>query len=221
MKKTSLLIAIMFIFSFTLSAQSQFEKGKMLAGMSTTSVFSFSESGCLGGVMGFNFSTISYKFNSEPREAEYRIFSYNLLPQAGYFVIDNLVVGLGLNLSGKINKHVEYDDKWKELDLLIGPFARYYYPLEKFYPFGEATILLGAYKNSSMDKAQGASVIGIGGGAAMPIGEMVSIDAALKYLRHSSKSDVPANGSSGGTLKQAVGGIGFNIGVTFYLDGFF
>ena len=219
MKKTSLLIAIMCAFFVTLSAQSQYEKGKILAGISSTSTLS--EHYGLSGVLGWNYSTISYKFKSEPKESEYRVFAYNFLTQGAYFVIDNLAVGLGLNFIGSSSKEIDYDDKWKESKILIGPFARYYYPLEKFHPFGEATYLFGGYKNSSMDKRQGSSVIGIGGGVAVPIGEIISIDAVLKYVRATEKWEVSSNGSSGGTMREITGGIGFNIGISFYFDRFF
>ncbi|MCK7535933.1 MAG: hypothetical protein MZV63_35580 [Marinilabiliales bacterium] len=57
-----------------------------------------------------------------------------------------------LLITGYTEKDVEDDDTWKESTIGIGPFVRYYYPLEKIYPFAEAeTILLGSCKETWYD----------------------------------------------------------------------
>ncbi len=86
------------------------------------------------------------KYGSET-EADYTTTTWNILPKAGYFIIDNLVAGLEVVVSGYVEKDVDDDDTWKESLMGAGPFVRYYYPLDKFAPFAEAEALFGRYKD--------------------------------------------------------------------------
>jgi hypothetical protein len=65
-------------------------------------------------------------------EDAYNQTTYNLLPKAGYFIIDNLVAGLEVIVSGYSEENAGYEGKWSESIFGIGPFVRYYYPLRRF-----------------------------------------------------------------------------------------
>lgn len=212
MKKTSLIITAFCILAVSVSAQPQLEKGKLLVGVSSTMKVGGSEGSEL---LGFAFSTTSYKEGSEPAEAYYKYFSYNFLPQVGYFIMDNLAAGLEVIISGYSEKEIDDpDDHWKESTIGVGPFVRYYYPLEKIYPFAEAEILFGSYSGSWYDEKAGMMLFGLSVGAAIPLGDLVTFDALIGYSRaaYSYKEQVEMD-----PYKEICGGIGIKMGFCIYL----
>lgn len=145
-----------------------------------------------------------------------KTFSFNLLPRAGYFIIDNLVVGLDLLVSMNSEKSADREDKDSETTLAIGPFARYYYPLEKIYPFVEASVGLGTWKEtwvngSDEEYKESLTIFGIGVGASAPLGEKVLIDALIGYASQiwNDKED---------DTKYIYGTIGLRVGFTILLN---
>lgn len=216
MKKIFLFIASVCIFASTLSAQLPIEKGKLLTSISTA--MSLREYD-IPNLFGFGFFTVSHKHGSNSPEPEYRHFIYNFLPQAGYFFTDNIAAGLSLELKGYSEKEIGGTDKWSAINLALGPFVRYYHPLEKMYPFAEIMSLVGVTKASWEDKGEGVFSLGLGIGAAVPLGDIVSLDILAKYLRTSYSSK--PSGNEGEKSKDILGGIGISVGFCVYLDKFF
>ncbi|QNF33493.1 porin family protein [Adhaeribacter swui] len=75
--------------------------------------------------------------------------SYSLYPKAGYFITDNIALGLGINYYSNRTKYKEssIDESFrgKQHSLGINPFARYYKMLgEKIGFFGQFTL---SYEN--------------------------------------------------------------------------
>ncbi|MRR19085.1 hypothetical protein EG827_02735 [bacterium] len=214
MKKLTLLIAALCFIASTATAQpSQLAKGNFLAGISSTLALGGSESSDL---MAFGFTTVKYKYGSDPAEAEYKLTCFNILPRGGYFIIDNLAAGLEVIISGYTEKDVDDDDTYKESTMGVGPFVRYYYPLEKFYPFAEAEFLFGSCKEGWYNEDEKYPFIsfGIYLGAAMPLGDMVTFDAAVGYMSTQYKWDEV---EGGGDIKEIYGGIGIKFGFSIYL----
>ncbi|MDZ7635735.1 MAG: hypothetical protein U5L72_15390 [Bacteroidales bacterium] len=214
MKKTLLSIAVFCFLALTATAQApQLAKGNYLAGVSSTLALGGSES---SDFMSLGFMTTKYKYGSDPAETEYKYTVYNLLPKGGYFIIDNLVAGLEIVISGYTEKDVEEDDTFKESTIGIGPFVRYYYPLEKFYPFAEAEFLFGSCKETwyGDDDKYPFINFGIFVGAAMPLGDKVTFDAAIGYARTQYTWD---DVEGGGSDKEIYCGIGIRFGFSIYL----
>lgn len=211
MKKTSLFLTVLCILAVSASAQPQLEKGKLLFGVSSTMKVGGSDG---SEFLGLGFSTTSYKTGSDPAEAAYKYTTYNLLPQAGYFIMNNLAAGLEMIISGYTEKDVEDGDKWSEKTLAVGPFVRYYYPLEKIYPFAEAEVLFGSYKGSWYDETTGVMVLGLSVGAAIPIGEMVTFDILAGYSRaaYNYKEQVEMD-----PYKEICAGFGIKMGFIVYM----
>ncbi len=216
MKKIFLFIASVCIFASSLSAQLPIEKGKLLTGISTAMALRGYDG---PNLFGLRFVTESHKHDSNSAEAEYKHFIYNFLPQAGYFFTDNIAAGLSIELSGNSIKEVDDDDKWNETSFAIGPFVRYYYPLEKMYPYAEIMSLVGTYKMSWEDESEGIFSFGLGVGSAIPLGDIVSLDILAKYLRTSYSWKYSGDGS--GKNKEIFSGIGISVGFFVYLDKFF
>jgi hypothetical protein len=215
MKKTLMLLAAFSLIASVASAQApQLAKGNIMAGVTSTLSVGGSQD---SQVFGLAFGTEKWAYGSDDPEAEYKFTVYNFLPRGGYFIIDNLVAGLEIILSGSSEKDVEDDDTWKESTLGIGPFVRYYYPLEKFYPFAEAEFLFGSCKetwNGEEEYKDALTMLGIYLGAALPLGDMVTIDASAGYMRASYKWDADGE-MEGGT--DIVSGFGLKIGFSIFL----
>jgi hypothetical protein len=160
------------------------EKGKILVGISSALLNIRSESADL---MSLGFSSSKYKSSTGETSDPYRAVAFNLMPKAGYFVRDNLAVGLNIivNIYSEIDK--SDDDKYADNLLGIGPWARYYYPLEKCYPFAEVNLGVASekekweYGSSSDDEKHGLFMFGGGIGAAMPLSDRVTFDFMAGY----------------------------------------
>ncbi|MHC1731909.1 MAG: hypothetical protein AB9888_07785 [Bacteroidales bacterium] len=213
MKEISLTIAVLLVSFSTIAAQPQLEKGNLLLGGTSTVALSGSISSEL---MSLGFIKIKYKYGSDPAEDAYKLTSYNFLPKAGYFVIDNLVAGLQAVVSGYTEKDLEYDETYKQTTIGIGPFVRYYYPLDKFYPFAEAEFLFGTVREAwyGDDEKTPFSMVGILVGAALPLGENVTFDAAAGYLRSSMKNTDPETEDK---VFFITSGFSLRMGFTIYL----
>jgi len=213
MKKITLLIAVFCLIASSAIAQpAQLEKGSIMLGVTSTMALG----GCWGSDLGgFGFSTHKYKSGSTT-ETSYKTTSWNLLPKAGYFVIDNLVVGLELMVSGYMDKDVDDGDKDGESQFGIGPFVRYYYPLDKIYPFAEIEAMFGSYKETWMEDVHKEGLVMFGGGigVAVPIGDKITIDALAGYS-HVSWTEKDA--VEGATDEYLSGGFGLKLGFSIYL----
>lgn len=107
-------------------------------------------------------------------------------PSVGYFVVDNLAVGLNLDLTSRKRE----DDKYS--DLLIGPFARYYKYTsnEKFAFYGEVGFLFGSTKNEpdGQDEIKGSLFnFYISPGFAYFFNEKWALDLRLQGISYSSE----------------------------------
>jgi len=206
MKKTCLLIQVIGFLLFH-PAAAQFEQGTVM-----TSVMSTIGLGDFGtGPMGLGFTIQKNKYNDGDIDQNYKSFGFNLLPRGGYFVMDNLAVGADLLISFASQTSSDSDYKETESTLAIGPFARYYFPLEKFYPFVEGNIGIGRWKEKWSNGTDGEEkesllIYGFGLGAAKSLGENVMIDALLGYGSRSWKDE--------DDVKYIFGTFGLRIGLT-------
>lgn len=211
MKKIILLFAVFCLIASSAIAQpAQLQKGSIMVGVTST----MSLGGCWGSdIGGFGFSTHKYKSGSTT-ETEYKTTSWNLLPKAGYFIINNLEAGLELMVSGYMNKDVSDGDKDGESQFGIGPFVRYYYPLKKIYPFAEIEAMFGSYKETWIEDEykEGLVMFGGGIGVALPLGDKITIDALAGYSHVSWNEKDSGDGDS-----YISGGFGLRLGISIFL----
>ena len=213
MKKFTLVLAVLCLIASSAISQPQLEQGKLMLGVTST----MSMCGSWGSeAFGLSFTKTKYKYGTST-EDYYNKTAYNILPKVGYFIIDNLVAGLEVVISGEKGKYIDDGDTWKESVFGIGPFVRYYYPLEKFYPFAEVETMFGSYKETGYDNdvwKEAMFMFGGGIGAAMPLGDRVTFDALIGYSRVSwTWEDVESEGET----KQIDGGLLIKMGFSVYL----
>jgi hypothetical protein len=212
MKKLLLFFAAVCLVATAAIAQPvQLQKGKMMAGVTST----ISLCGSWGSeLMGLSFSSVKYKYGSDPAEEWYKKTAFNILPKGGYFIMDNLVAGLEIILTGERDKDTDDGDVYMESMLGAGPFVRYYYPLEKIYPFAEAEFVIGTYRTGwdGDTHNEGMSMLGIGVGAAYPLGEKVTFDAVIGWSRACWRHEGEV-----GVEREIHGGFGLKMGFSVYL----
>jgi hypothetical protein len=200
-----LITAICLISALPLKAQ--VEKGKILASVSTR----ITHVGDWGSeLMSLGFYNSKYYGGSDT----YKDISFNLQPRVGYFVINNLATGIDIIVASTSEKNKnDADYKWSETLLGIGPFIRYYHPLEKVYPFAEASAIFGSAKEIYNDDEQKWSVmmISLGIGGAFPLGDRVTFDALLNYS-HTAWKDKDQEAIHDETIR----GVGLRLGFTLF-----
>lgn len=209
MKKLYLLIPVICLL-FNQPANAQFEQGRFMGGVSST--IGLGDFGT--DLLNAGFTTRKIKDSGGDVNVTYKTTCFNLLPRGGYFIIDNLAVGADILASFYIQKSQDSDYKYSETLLGIGPFARYYYPLESINPFVEANVGLGTWKEKWSNGSEGEDsesllIYGFGVGASKPIGENVLIDALIGYAVQSWKDE--------DDYKYIYGTIGLRVGITILL----
>ena len=106
-----------------------------------------------------------------------------MLPQAGYFPIDNLAVGAGVDMSSSKYKSTDGFYTFSSNRVSLAPFARYYY--EKFY--GQGSFQVGSEKTKTLfDGSTSTSSSTISGwslavGYAYLLNESIAVEPQLGY----------------------------------------
>ena len=202
----------------------QTEQGKIMVGLSTRIGVPFYTETMMSDVFSMGFTTIKTKSdadNFEEPEPD-KITSINMLPRVGVFVIDGLAVGLDLSLANMVYKDGTDDDKTIQTAYGVGPFVRYYFPVEKVKPFIEVNSSFGSikqkyeYTNSNYEDEEykyGLFLIGGGAGVAIPIGKRVTFDMMAGYnsLKFKEKEDNDDN------YREIIGTFGFKFGFIVFL----
>jgi outer membrane protein len=196
MKK--ILFVIPILFSCTLSF-GQFSQGRML----------------VGGGIGFQSLTNKDKSGSfSVTDSKTTIIT--LTPRFGYFVINNLAVGLGVEvLSGK-SKFEQSNGELVSSQLLVGPFVRYY--------VGPGVFFQGDFNvGSSKDKSTGGSISqeekfnlsrwSLGAGYAIFLNDHVAIEPLISYQSLTTKP----KDSQDSDVKNINSGLNINLGIQVYI----
>jgi hypothetical protein len=146
-------------------------------------------------------------------------FSFDMMPKVGYFVIDNLALGLDFTLSSGFSKNTNDEFKYSSILLAAGPLIRYYIPTKKVIPFAEAYYSIGFY-NGKSEYFYGESSFkyavqyyGLGLGISVPLGEKVSFDASAGYNNSVTKEKEDNENND----RLVRGNYGFKLGFSIFL----
>jgi len=199
----------------------QTEKGKLLLGVSSrTSLGLFNLSGCSPDIMSVGFTTVKYKSDEYSDDEKEKYTSLNLSPRIGYFLVKNLALGVDLNLAYMKVGTTASDETDKYTTFSAGPFARYYIPAGKVYPFVEAGAAFGSivynFEGSEYGDEKikyGLTLFNGGAGIAVPIGNRASFDTMISYnsMTTKDKEDNPDNG------RTIAGTFGIRFGFMIFL----
>lgn len=161
MKKVLLLVAVMVMISSLSKAQAK--KGDILVGATSS--------------LNFGSMSSSIEYDGESTDIG-KTTEFSFSPGIGYFVVDGLALGLDINWETSINKPDEGDEV-KTSQFLIGPFAKYYFGATNLKPFLESSFGFGSGNNDEQD--YNISGYGLGGGVAVFLNEVVSLEFGLGY----------------------------------------
>ena len=143
-------------------------------------------------------------------------------PQFGYWVNDNIAVGLGLSYSSSDTKTGSASDK--TTGFAVKPFARYYKKMDKFALYGELSVGIGSGKHTTNTGVSGASDVSndsksmnvnLGPGVQYWFTDNWSMNTSIGLLGYRSNTDVKgASDASGNQVDRTDSGIVFGLDMT-------
>lgn len=218
MKKQALIITFAVLTASSTILTAQTTKGKFLLG--ELSYIEFLGNGVLGST-NFGYTTFQNKSDGgNSDDSKDKMFSVNIVPRAGYFIIENLAVGLDVFLATE--SHKAMDDAYKSTSTFFaaGPFVRYYIPTKKVLPFTEVNYSIGSRTgktefdgNEPSTYKYGIQLYGAGLGLAVPLGAKVTFDVLAGYHAYVIK-DMEDNYNN---ERLVAGTVGLKLGFTVYL----
>mgnify|MGYP003582070815 CR=1 FL=1 len=170
MKKFTIVTAILFLLTNILNAQT--EQGKILVSGKSS--------------LDFTSSTTKYYYDGETdSDFDEKVNKFSIAPSVGYFVIDNLAVGL--SASYQTEKYKEGSDNWDDpiSVYMVGPFVTYIFPLQGMVkPFigGIGGIAGASYGPDDEDKQSGV-IYGGNAGVALFLNKNISLDLGGQYIK--------------------------------------
>jgi hypothetical protein len=149
---------------------------------------------------------------------------FNLAPNIGYFLADNFTLGIGLDYTlGSVKQPNE--DRTDDSDLLFGPFARYYFPINNdmavflvtTFGFGNSTDETLVGENT---KRINTNIFAVGAGPGFTIfsSDGIGIEAIFKYNYARSTFDTEDAGVKI-TTKSITNQFDIGLGIQLYFGG--
>jgi len=218
MKKQALIITLTILTASFTVLTAQTTKGKFLLG--ELSYIEFLGNGVMGST-NLGYTTFQNKSDGDSNDdSKDKMFSVNIVPRIGYFIIDNLAVGLDVFLATESQKAMDDAYKSSSTFFAVGPFVRYYIPTKKILPFAEVNYSIGSrsYKsefdgNEPYSSKYAIQLYGAGLGLAVPIGEKVTFDALAGYHAYVNKDKDDNDNNE----RLVAGTIGLKLGFTVLL----
>jgi outer membrane protein len=171
----------------------------------------------LSGGFGLQFfnGTIDLEYDGQS-EGDIKVNSFSFTPSTGYFVADNLALGLLLSIASTSEKDQGYEINNKSFAAM--PTLIYYFPVKgNFRPFGQvaighmsSSIESGSSNNFTKIKFSGLSW-NIGGGASYFVNNTISFDMGLSFNKANLK-----DGADEESVRK-IGNFGANIGISIFL----
>jgi Outer membrane protein beta-barrel domain len=160
-------------------------------------------------------------------------YQFNIAPGIGYFVTNNFVIGVGMDLINTNSKTgVDLTDgttapqESSNNNVLFGPFIRYFIPFgdDKAFFIG-STLGFGNSKNQFTAGNTTQSIntslltIGVGPGFTIYSRNGLALEALVKYNFASSNSKIDVQGVQR-TSKTWTNAVDFSVGLQYYFGGF-
>lgn len=130
--------------------------------------------------------------NKYSAQGNFKESTFSIAPTVGFFVSQNIALGLGLGFSSsKITKE-EGDDAFKTTTTTIGAYGRYYFtPAAKFSVFGQLSVEYATTKFNPSDLKVNGFGLGLSPGVNYFLNRNFAIEASWGALNYASaKADV-------------------------------
>jgi hypothetical protein len=190
------LLSIVFLTFISLSSSmAQFKQGTVM----------------IGGSLSGSFETHYYK-SGGTTTADYTHRSLTFAPLGGFFVANNLAVGLGMSVTTEKTDYKQTSGNLSYVSSDIGPFVRYYF--HGFFVHGEFQLgtTTSRYSGSTNETQNNTSWKG-GIGYAWLLNDHVAVEPLFGYGSINFKDT-----SSGSSYKESSPGISFQLGFQVYLN---
>lgn len=143
--------------------------------------------------LGLDIGKTKWESSGSSPTTEYKYSQFNFSPEAAYFIINKLAVGLFMDFEFDKNKTTDGDDAWKSNSFIIGPLAKYYIlDYKNLWPYVGIGMGFGAGKtvwgDSDPEKFK-MFTYRFGGGATYFLNENVGFDLFLGYNKDISRYD--------------------------------
>ncbi|NUO00119.1 MAG: outer membrane beta-barrel protein [Saprospiraceae bacterium] len=178
----------------------------------------------IGSSIGFSTANAKVTTNGSTNEGLVAR-QINIAPSFGYFILDNFTAGVGVDFT--LNSVTQpNEDKTEDSDLLFGPFARYYFPMDDNIAF----FLAGnfGFGNAKDEQVIGENkqkiqtnvfALGIGPGMTVYAKSGLGIEAIFKYNFAKTNFDTTIGGVSATTTTRT-NQFSLSLGVQYYFAGF-
>ena len=168
----------------------------------------------LSGGAGLQFISSSLKVVYDGvTQGKVKLGSFSLMPSFGYFVIDNLAIGLAGNITISSSKF-ESEPKDVSTTIMLIPSAIYYIPSSgKVRPLVQVGVGLASQTEKSSGETNSAATglaFNFGAGASYFIKENIAVNLGLSYTLASLKD------SDDNKFKYKEGNFGANIGFSIF-----
>ena len=168
--KKLLFVAAVAVFGLS-NVNAQTEKGKWVFG---------SDAG-----ISFASSTAKAEFDGEEFDGKSTVSTFIISPNAGYFIIDNLAIGLDFNFTSTKYKFEEegFDEEFDTNSFGVFPGATYFFKTDKLAPYVGAGIgyLSVNEGDEDFDKYSGLG-FNVRGGLAYFLSDSVSINFGIDFV---------------------------------------
>lgn len=175
----------------------------------------------IGGELGLSSSSSSVTTNGTGNAPDQisnnNATQFNIAPSIGYFFVNNLAIGVGIDYS--LNTSEDRLDS----DLLFGPFVRYYIPFgddkalffEADFGYGNTADRLEDDQGVTRQALTQVFAAGIGPGFTIFSNDAIGIEALAKYKFGSGTSSITQDGieSSSNSITHA---FDFSVGLQVY-----
>lgn len=197
--------------------------GFLLAALSV-SISSFGQttkgSFIVSGSTGLQFGSSNAKLTYDGQtQSENDITTFSFTPSVGYFIVDNLAIGLSCNIVSNKSEMKDVGSS-SSTSLMLAPTAMYYFPIDgKLRPYAQLGVGYMTMKEEmnisliggdSDEQTLNGLAVNFGGGVSYFVSKSFSIDLSLSY----SKSTLTDADDDKGKIKQ--GTFGSNIGISVF-----
>ncbi len=175
------LILATFLFVLVLGVRAQTEAGKFLIGAGTQ--------------IGASFLTYKYQENGQSI-GSYNVNTYSINPSIGYFLINNLEIGVTGIYSSQYQK--EGSEVFSTSEYGIGPMCRYYFGHSKIKPYINGSIIFVTISYSNPEETEfgtidnvtstsKGNIFNVGPGVSIFVNNFLAIDGQIDYTGSTSK----------------------------------
>ncbi|NOU18733.1 MAG: outer membrane beta-barrel protein [Bacteroidales bacterium] len=174
----------------------------------------------IGGESNFDLSSMNSKWKSDDGSGSFsNTISLGISPKIGFFIIDNLAVGVKLPIGFQFQKD-KNNDKYSSTSLGISPFLKYYFGTSNIKPYLNGSVGFSnlVMKDNPVTGPSDKNTVGmfsfeLGGGFGIFLNDKVSVDIGVGY-NYSSYKDKENNNNN---YRRIYSGVGLGAGISISL----